>query len=116
MVIECGGDFRLSVTAAGEVRTDLLAGRLELWYPQGVTSQDTLGGGHFWGYAAEDGVRGGFRAVCQVGDAPLLVKMEMAGVERKNRGVFVSAEAATPLDQWRARSRAEGEKTRSGMP
>jgi hypothetical protein len=116
VVIESGGDFGLSVTAAGEVRADILAGRLELWYPQGVTSQDTLGGGHFWGYATEDSVRGGFRAVCQVGDAPLSVKMEMAGVEHKNRGVFVSAEAATPLDEWRARSRLEGEKTRSGMP
>ncbi len=116
VVVDHGGDFGLSVNAAGEVSADLIGGCVELWYPHGVTDKDTLRVGRFWGYAEEDRVRGGFRAVCQVGDAPLSAKMELANAERKNGGVFVSAEAATLLDGWRARSRLEGDTSRSGIP
>ena len=107
VVIERGGDFGLRVNAAGEVRTDLIAGCVELWYPQGVTDKDTLGGGRFWGYAAEDTARGGFRAVCQVGESPLSVRMEMADAQRNRRGIFVTAQPAALLDQWRTSGRAK---------
>jgi hypothetical protein len=117
VVIERGGDFSLSAKMSGEVHADVIRGGIEFWYPRGVTSQDTVSG-HFWGYAEADAVRGGFRAVCQVGEAPLAARVALANRQPHGGGIFVSAGGTTLLDQWRARNRAGGEDGRpnGGLP
>ena len=116
VAIEFGGDFSLKANAAGEVRTDLLAGRLELWYPQGVTDKDKLGGGHFRGYAEEDRMRGGFLRGLPGGRRALSAKMELANAERKKWRRFRLGRSRDAARRVARRSRLEGEKTRTGIP
>ncbi len=103
-------EFILSIDPSGTSNTRLLSGTIDLRYPHGVRPGDSISGTCWW--RAQGDVTHYFRAVCQAGEMPMSLQIQMAGAQRNKSGKFVWSGESPSTDRTRGNKSIGNDRVR----